>query len=242
MMKRILSLLLALVMLASLAPVTARAEEPAFTIQPIGGPTVADAPITVSWETNFIPVKQVLRKSIEHPVDGLVNTYTALDSDAGSCRVDGLSSGYYTILAYYSDTNYVASQQISVPKYSRGTRVIFTDETLFEAGFTATINIEAMAELDENLMDAYFSGEVSCQWRRSGAIIPGESGLSYTFTEEDAGMDVQAAVIYGNYLSLCEPETVRKHQTIWVGGVQMDDGEYLATGAPRDTPAPLTKE
>ncbi len=230
MKKRIFSFLLALVMLLSLVPVTAQAVEPSFTVQPVGGPALEDAPITVNWKTNFTPVKLVLRRTIEHPVDGLVNTHTALDAGATSCQLNALASGYYTILAYYTDSIYVVSDRIDAPRHKRGTDVIFTADSEFKVGGTATMDIEAMAQQDEELMDAYFNGEFLCQWRRNGAIIPFEPGMSYTFTEEDAGAEIQAALVYADCLSLSDGDYIQQFAPIWVGGVMLEDGNYLATG------------
>ena len=85
MIKRILSMLLALAMVLGLFPaipasVTA-ADDPAFTVQPLGGACVDGMTVTVSWETNFTPVKQLLVRTVQHPVDGLVKTRTLRNTD-----------------------------------------------------------------------------------------------------------------------------------------------------------------
>ena len=212
MKKRILGLLLTLVMLLGMIPATAMtanaASSPAFTTQPVGGEPLPGESITVTWATNFTPLKLILRKTLIHPIDGLVNSNTTLSSTATSYQLSAVSSGYYTLLAYYSSTQYIASNQIYVPKYSAGTPVIFTAGSTFEVGMTATVDIEAMAEKDDKLLEAYFNDEVRYQWRANGSVIASATTASYTFTGSDADKNIQAVVIYGSYMSVSDSKTV----------------------------------
>jgi len=184
--------------------------DPVFTKQPVGGKVFNGEKLTVNWELNFTPVKQALRKTVVHPVDGPVNIYSKLDPSATSCQVSPSSNTTYTILAYYDSNQYIASNSFTVTAWNTGTPVLFTSDSQARVGYSLTVDIEAMAETDDELMEAYLNDAVTYQWYQDGIAI-GDINSSRSFTDSDAGKTTQVEVIYGNSRSVSETFTIAGH-------------------------------
>ena len=204
-------------------------QNPAFTKQPVGGSVVSGEKLTVTWETNFTPVKQAIM------VPAIVNKrpgfrLVAIDKSFTEYKLAASTIGPYKIVVYYSDTEYITSDAFYVTAKTAGTPVIFTDDTKAELNYSASVDIEAMAEADENLMEAYFNDKVSYQWYCDGKAIPGATGQSIPFGRSDVGKEFYVVVTYGNYASISATLTVERAPGLWVGGVEMLDGDYLAVG------------
>ncbi len=73
---------------------------PAFTTQPVGGEITTGETLTITWETNFDPVKQEL---VLYDPSGQLVKSTTLYANAFSCSV-GASAYAYAIRSYYDNS------------------------------------------------------------------------------------------------------------------------------------------
>ncbi len=115
---RTLCLILAAIMVLSLFPGTAMAENAdkadtfMFTEQPVGGEVAEGEKLVVTWELNFTPVKLELRKAITSGTRPVYST-EELPVNVSFLR---LTYGYdfYEIRAYYNETNYITSDRFYI--------------------------------------------------------------------------------------------------------------------------------
>jgi len=93
---------------------------PAFTMQPVGGEVEPGEKLTVTWATNFTPVKSVLMKVVTHPVDGTVTTRQTL----GTASTAEVGAGYdYYFIRAYTETSYVDSNKFYVTEKSHSSMI-----------------------------------------------------------------------------------------------------------------------
>ena len=86
---------------------------PAFTTQPVGGMVAEGDKLTVNWELNFAPAKFELRyfdNALEESRPTFIDASIS-SADFAPIADDG---SYYQILAYYNNTQYVASNKFYV--------------------------------------------------------------------------------------------------------------------------------
>ncbi len=76
--------------------------------------------------------------------------------------------------------------------------MLLTQDSKAEVGGKLTVDIEAMAELDLALMEAYLSNSVKYQWYRNEAAITGAVGVSLDITDELGGAELSVTVSYGS--------------------------------------------
>jgi len=87
-------------------------QAPKFTTQPTSGEVNVGEKHTVTWATDFTPVKQYIKVYNSDDTD---NSSVPIDADVNSYSLSS-SDGYYRIRAYYGDgaTDYVDSEKIYV--------------------------------------------------------------------------------------------------------------------------------
>ena len=79
-----------------------------------------------------------------------------------------------------------------------GIPVIFTVDSQRKVGSTMTVDLEAMADLDARIYEAFLEKTAQYQWYQEGVEIPGATQAAYTFTEGDAGHTFFVEVICGD--------------------------------------------
>lgn len=75
--------------------------------------------------------------------------------------------------------------------------VLFTEDSKAQCLNNLTVDIEAMAELDDELMEAYLNDDVTFCWYLDGTVIEGYTDYSIDLTEAYCGHTVYVQVIYG---------------------------------------------
>lgn len=85
-------------------------------------------------------------------------------------------------------------QEYKIPDVS----VIFTPDSKPRTEGFMTVDIEAFADQDEELMEAYFEDAVRYQWYKDGEAIEGANDVTMTFVQEDEGHEFYVEVLYGN--------------------------------------------
>ncbi len=134
--------------------------------------------------------------------------------------LDHVSENYYMILC------------------NMGTAVVPTTEVLYTSytnnfvGGTLEVDIEAMAEADEEFMEAYFNDDVYIQWgmydpeTETYTEIEGANGVSYFVTEETINKSVRAVVTYAGKTAYGEYFAIPNIYGSVIGqisGVSLDD-------------------
>ena len=235
--KRLLSLVLCLMLMASLIPAAALGTQaatgdPMFTKQPDGGNVELTDKLTVTWQTNFTPVKQeVVYTTRGSSRISVQQTLAATATKAEVAVVNNLDQFY--IRAYYGSgtSDYILSSGFRVVSYAP-----FTADSVFQVGGTITVDIERLAESSDAWMTDYFDDAITYKWYVGGTQVAGATGVSYTPTEADAGKTIRCTII-GSSSKNTTTETIsaKKTAVIEVGGVGMADGDYLASGAKSTT-------
>lgn len=206
-LKKTMAIMLSLALVFTMIPMVpggsqkayAADEAYAFVTQPEGGAVASGENLTVSWETNFTPTKQVLCKIIEHPIDGLIPSYTTLRNAATSYELGAVADGYYIIRAYYSDSEYIVSNQIYVKTYTVESTNLFKADSKFYPGGTVAVDLEKVAELNDEWMEAYFNDNIKCEWYREGSTKP-FGGKSAYLLEGDVGKKIYAQISCDEYV------------------------------------------
>ena len=75
--------------------------------------------------------------------------------------------------------------------------VLFTKDSFAGCGSTLTVDIEAMAELSEELMEAYLEDTVTYQWFMDGTELEGAADVSLELTHEHCTNTITVEVAYG---------------------------------------------
>ena len=236
MKKRIISILSMLVLVCFLlvgAPtsMTAKAAaDPAFTKQPVGGEVIYGEELTVSWSLNFTPTEQ--RVSWKKQGEEMVHTLITLDASATSAKLSGLSSGLqYVILAYYNEGG--VEKKVASDLFQITNVAPYTADSVFKVGGTMTVDTECIAAANENWEEAYFDNEITYQWYRNGTAISGATMNKYEIQRDDVGCELYAKVIRSD--ASLKTSKVTASCDIYVGGVGMCNGEYLASNATAPT-------
>ena len=117
---------------------------------------------------------------------------------AGTYTIKATASGYskYTgNVTLASDV--IVSHHIEMSKGDPLT-VIFTQDSKAQAGSKLTVDIETMAELNEELMEAYFNGEVKYKWFYDGMLQVVTSTPTYEIKNGMVGHYIGVKVVYGD--------------------------------------------
>lgn len=104
----------------------------------------------------------------------------------------GYINGFPGVISpVYSETRAYVTVKFTVP-FS----VIFTEDSKAQAGSKLTVDLEAMAEMDEEFMEAYLNDDIECKWFFNGKLF----GISDTFECKSGmvGLYVGVRVNYGD--------------------------------------------
>ncbi len=111
--------------------------------------------------------------------------------------IAGYINGYRGVISpVYSETRAYVTVKFTLPELNPFT-VIFTEDSKAQAGSKLTVDLEAMAELDEEFMEAYFNDEISFKWYFDGQLF---KNFTDTFEIKSgmAGHYVGVRVNYGD--------------------------------------------
>lgn len=110
-------------------------------------------------------------------------------------------------------------------------KVIFTPDSKPEVGSKLTVDIERMAELDDELMQAYFDDNVTYKWFYDGRLQTTTKNNSYEIKNTMLGHYIGVKVVYGDKsVSSDEYEIKKATSTFKLGDVNLD-GEVAITDA-----------
>ncbi len=131
---------------------------PAFTTQPVGGMVAEGDKLTVDWELNFAPAKVELRyfdNALEESRPTFIDASIS-SADFAPIADDG---SYYQILAYYNNTQYVASNKFYVYEIKTIINTIAIEVAKPVIGEATTKPTIKSVNGDENLKDlvSFFS-------------------------------------------------------------------------------------
>ena len=203
--------------------------DPAFTMQPVGGEVAPGEKMTISWAFNFDPIKTVLVTF----TPGTGGALTELASDAtsielGACPV----GGYYQIRGYYDEDAFVWSDKFYVTESAAPAPVAYTvvvSASPAEGG-TASGGGTYM-DGDVVLVEAVANaGYHFVAWTEDGIVVCTSAG--YVFTAANRTL---VAVFEADAPEPGPGPDPEPDFDIWVGGVGMNDGDYLASGASATT-------
>ncbi|MDO4748711.1 MAG: dockerin type I repeat-containing protein, partial [Eubacteriales bacterium] len=110
-------------------------------------------------------------------------------------------------------------------------KVIFTPDSKPEVGSKLTVDIDRMAELDDELMQAYFDDNVTYKWFYDGRLQTTTKNNSYEIKNSMLGHYIAVKVVYGDKsISSDEYEIKEATSTFKLGDVNLD-GEVAITDA-----------
>lgn len=76
--------------------------------------------------------------------------------------------------------------------------VLFTKDSKAEVESSMTVDLEAMADSDSGIYEAFIERTAQYQWYKDGAAIAGATQATYTFQEKDAGHTFFVEVVCGD--------------------------------------------
>ena len=135
-----------------------------------------------------------------------------------------------TILDNYSANKTEVSYYFTVPEKTN-LEVIFTPDSKPEVGSKITVDIESMAELDEELMQAYFDGNVTYKWFYDGRLQTTTENNSYEIKNSMLGHYIAVKVVYGDKSIVSEEFEITKASTTGKLGDVDNDGEITIMDA-----------
>ena len=103
--------------------------------------------------------------------------------------------------------------------------VIFTQDSKAQAGSKLTVDIETMAELNEELMEAYFNGEVKYKWFYDGMLQVVTSTPTYEIKNGMVGHYIGVKVVYGDKSVSSEEFEIKEATVDTLLGDANSDGE-----------------
>lgn len=110
-------------------------------------------------------------------------------------------------------------------------KVIFTPDSKPEVGSKLTVDIDRMAELDDELMQAYFDDNVTYKWFYDGRLQTTTKNNSYEIKNTMLGHYIGVKVVYGDKsVSSDEYEIKKATSTFKLGDANLD-GEVTITDA-----------
>ena len=147
----------------------------------------------------------------------------------------GYLSGYIngnrgTILDNYSTDKTEVSYYFTVPEKIE-LEVIFTSDSKPEVGSKLTVDIERMAELDDDLMQAYFDDNVTYKWFYDGRLQTTTKNNSYEIKNTMLGHYIAVKVVYGDRSIVSEEFEITKASTTGKLGDVDGDGDIAIMDA-----------
>ncbi len=100
--------------------------------------------------------------------------------------------------------------------------VIYTTDSKPVPGGKLTVDIEAMAEKNDTLMEAFLGDEISCQWLKNGVLIAGQSGETLQIPKEWDGERVHPVVCFNGHQIVGEDLFISESAVI-PGAFRFDD-------------------
>ena len=135
-----------------------------------------------------------------------------------------------TILNNYSTDKTEVSYYFTVPEKTN-LEVIFTPDSKAEVGSKLTVDIERMAELDDELMQAYFDGTVTYKWFYDGRLQTTTKNNSYEIKNTMLGHYIAVKVVYGDKSIVSEEFEITKESTTGKLGDVDGDGDIAIMDA-----------
>lgn len=111
--------------------------------------------------------------------------------------IAGYINGYKGVIspAYSTKRAYVT---VKFTVTDDSLKVIFTPDSKAEVGSKLTVDIEAMAERDDELMEAYLDGNVTYKWFYDGRLQSTTKNNTYEIKSSMLGHYVAVKVVYGD--------------------------------------------
>ncbi|MBQ7965426.1 MAG: dockerin type I repeat-containing protein, partial [Ruminococcus sp.] len=103
--------------------------------------------------------------------------------------------------------------------------VVFTDDSAAVAGGKLEVDVERMAELDDELMQAYFDGAVTYKWFYDGRLKTTTKNNSYEIKNSMLGHYIAVKVVYGDKSIVSEEFEITKASTTGKLGDVDGDGD-----------------
>lgn len=126
--------------------------------------------------------------------DGYEFTKDRADASGFINGIEGVISTNYSTTRAYVTVKFTVSENENL-------EIIFTKDSKPETGSKLTVDIDAMVELSDEFMEAYFEDEVSFQWYLNGSKMDGFTAISIDLLPEYAGKSIYVEVTYGdNYI------------------------------------------
>lgn len=113
--------------------------------------------------------------------------------------------------------------QFTVPAKEK-LEVIFTPDSKPQAGSKLTVDIEAMAELDDELMEAYFNGDVVYKWFYDGRLKLTTQSNVYEIQKSMIGHYIAVKVVYGDKSVVSEEFQIEEEKNTGLLGDATEDG------------------
>ena len=143
---------------------------------------------------------------------------------AGTYTIKATASGYskYTgNVTLASDA--IVSHHIEMSK-SEPITVIFTSDSKAVAGGKLEVDIEQMAELDEELMEAYLNDDIKYKWFYDGRLQVVTKNNSYEIKKGMVGHYIGVKVVYGDKSVSSDEFKIEEATTIGLLGDATEDG------------------
>ncbi len=138
--------------------------------------------------------------------------------------IAGYINGYKGVVSQvYSTKRAYVLVEFTVPDDSL--KVIFTPDSKPDVGSKLTVDIERMAELDDDLMQAYFDGTVTYKWFYDGRLQTTTKNNSYEIKNTMLGHYIAVKVVYGNKSIVSEEFEITKASTTGLLGDVDGDGK-----------------
>ena len=140
------------------------------------------------------------------------DNYTFIETPTGT--INGIER-----ILFNHDKNYAAFGV----RFKCPLGVIFTEESGFVAGCTLEVDIEKMAELDDELMEAYFNDEVMYKWFYNGRLQRVTKDNTYEIPKGIVGHYLAVKVCYGDKTVVSEEvQVIEATTTALLGDVNAD--------------------
>ena len=123
----------------------------------------------------------------------------------------------------------------SLTAFAANTDVPFTSDSKAAPGSSMTVDLDALAEQDEAFMEAYFNEDFTITWYLNGTKVTtnigGSFGEAINLTDADAGKSLYVTIEADGNTYTSKTFTVETPPDVYVGGVGMANGTYLANNA-----------
>ena len=145
--------------------------------------------------------------------------------------IAGYINGYKgVVLENYSTSKACVSYYFTVPEGDE-LEVIFTSDSKPEVGSKLAVDIERMAELDDELMEAYLEGAVTYKWFYDGRLQTTTKNNSYEIKNSMLGHYIAVKVVYGDKSITSEEFEITKASTTGKLGDVDGDGDITIMDA-----------